>query len=260
MENNLEATPSEYFVHKGSIVREIWGKGDTILFIFAGAAAEFAVNKAVDWLYFTKRLPQDPIGRLFSTVSYARSIILSDRQAASRAIACMAKIHSSVESERGAKIPGWAYRDVLFMLIAYSINAFQLLERKLTIREKEEVFEVFNRVGREMGLKGLPETFKAWKTMRQDHLDNHLEYSGYSKDLFRQYRKHLGKVRYLILIEVQKILVPEKVAGLLGFKRKSFLGPLIFLYRWGRVIKLDKPLKAFLLPTQYKAQIRSLDL
>ena len=42
------------------------GKGDTILFIFAGAgAAEFALNKAVDWLYFTGKLPTDPLGRLF---------------------------------------------------------------------------------------------------------------------------------------------------------------------------------------------------
>ncbi|MEJ7663471.1 MAG: hypothetical protein WKG07_29945 [Hymenobacter sp.] len=39
-----------------------------VLFIFAGAAAEFALNKAVDWLYFTGRLPADPLGRLFSTV------------------------------------------------------------------------------------------------------------------------------------------------------------------------------------------------
>ena len=37
-----------YFTAKNSIVRKIWGSADTVLFIFAGAAAEFAVNKAVD--------------------------------------------------------------------------------------------------------------------------------------------------------------------------------------------------------------------
>ncbi|MFN5477681.1 MAG: hypothetical protein ACK484_13915 [Sphingobacteriales bacterium] len=57
------------FTPQDSIVRRIWGKSDTVLFIFAGAAAEFALNKAVDWLYFTGKLPSDPIGRLFSTVS-----------------------------------------------------------------------------------------------------------------------------------------------------------------------------------------------
>jgi len=35
------------FVAKNSIVRKIWGRADTTLFIFAGAAAEFALNKAV---------------------------------------------------------------------------------------------------------------------------------------------------------------------------------------------------------------------
>lgn len=55
----------KWFVNEGSIVREIWGKADTILFIFAGASAEFALNKSVDWLYFTGKLPADPLGRLF---------------------------------------------------------------------------------------------------------------------------------------------------------------------------------------------------
>ncbi len=71
-----------YFVEKNSIVRQIWGKSDTVLFIFAGAAAEFALNKAVDWLYFTGRLPTDPLGRLFSTVSYARKIIFAENEQA----------------------------------------------------------------------------------------------------------------------------------------------------------------------------------
>ena len=56
----------DFFVQKKLlVVRQIWVKSDTVLFIFAGAAAEFALNKAVDWLYFTGRLPTDPFGRLF---------------------------------------------------------------------------------------------------------------------------------------------------------------------------------------------------
>ena len=41
------------YVDTDSIVRRIWGTADTILLVFAGASAEFALNKAVDWLYFT---------------------------------------------------------------------------------------------------------------------------------------------------------------------------------------------------------------
>src|SRR5881392_1568735 len=142
----------EYFVEKGSVVRTIWGKSDTILFIFAGAAAEFALNKAVDWLYFTGRLPADPIGRLFSTVTYARWIIFSEKEEAHKAIDKIAAIHKGVEQARGAAIPDWAYRDVLFMLIHYSIASFELLERKLSQQEKEDLFTVFYRVGHRMGL------------------------------------------------------------------------------------------------------------
>src|SRR2546421_10794199 len=98
----------EFFVDKNSIVRQIWGKSDTILFIFAGASAEFALNKAVDWLYFTGRLPADPLGRLFSTVTYARKIVFSENEAALKAIDKITSIHSVVEENRNSRIPDWA--------------------------------------------------------------------------------------------------------------------------------------------------------
>src|SRR5580704_6981264 len=100
------------FVSKGSIVRRIWGNSDTVLLVFAGSAAEFALNKSVDWLYFTGRLPADPIGRLFSTVRYAQAIIFSDEGRAFAAIDQITAIHEAVEKSRGMKIPDSAYRDV----------------------------------------------------------------------------------------------------------------------------------------------------
>src|SRR4249920_1513168 len=105
----------EYFVTEKSVVRKIWGKSDTILFVFAGASAEFALNKAVDWLYFTGKLPSDPLGRLFSTILYARQIVYAEKETAHKAIDKITAIHSAVEDSRGSKIPDWAYRDVLFM-------------------------------------------------------------------------------------------------------------------------------------------------
>ena len=70
------------FVDDTSIVKKIWNTTDITLFIFAGAAADFALNKQVDWLYFTGKLPGDPIGRLFSTVKYARYIIFKEEKEA----------------------------------------------------------------------------------------------------------------------------------------------------------------------------------
>jgi uncharacterized protein (DUF2236 family) len=249
----------ELFVNSNSIVRQIWGKSDTILFIFAGASAEFALNKAVDWLYFTGRLPSDPLGRLFSTVSYARTIVFSEKRAAHRAIDAMATIHANVEAKRAEKIPDWAYRDVLFMLIDYSIRSFELLERKLTTAEKNEVFHVFSNVGNRMGVQGLPETFEAWATMREEHLTQNLKQSNFTNDLFSQYRKHLGNVRYKILLEAQILVVPQHVRELLGFRKYSFLYPLLLLYKVTRSIKLDWVLKALILPTKYKKEIVGLD-
>jgi hypothetical protein len=250
----------EFFVDKQSVVRKIWGKGDTVLFVFAGASAEFALNKAVDWLYFTGRLPADPLGRLFSTVMYARQIVFSEKNAAEKAIDKITAIHTAVESNRGAKIPDWAYRDVLFMLIHYSLASFELLERKLTDTEKEDLFDVFNRVGLRMGLKGLPVNYNEWIIMRNEHLQQDLIKSDYTIDLYKQYRKHLGWMRYKLLIESQKLVVPRYATQLLNIKKFSWLTPIIVVYKLSRKIKLDWFLKSLVLPSAYKRQIKELDV
>lgn len=248
-----------YFVAEDSIVRKIWGKSETILFIFAGASAEFALNKAVDWLYFTGKLPADPIGRLFSTVGYAQKIVFAEKHVALNAIDSMTAIHQVVETKRSQQIPDWAYRDVLFMLMDYSIRSFELLERKLTQKEKQEIIHVFLQMGHRMGLSGLPETLEAWQQMRQTHLNHHLRYSDYTLDLFLQYRKHVGPLRYAILRAVQKLITPPQVRALLGYRKKSLLYPLITVYKLSKRIKADWLLKALLLPAAYKKQIEMLD-
>ena len=202
----------KYFVDKNSIVRRIWGKSDTILLIFAGAAAEFALNKAVDWLYFTGKLPADPLGRLFSTVSYARKIIFSGYDDALRTIDGIVSIHKGVENKRGAAIPDWAYRDVLFMLIHYSISSYEVLERKLTPDEKDDVFDVFLRFGKRMNLQDIPNNYTEWLGMRSYDLEHDLEKSIYTTDLYAQYKKHLGSFRYRILLEGQIMVIPARAA------------------------------------------------
>lgn len=249
----------EYFVKEDSIVRKIWGKADTILVIFAGAAAEFALNKAVDWLYYTGKLPADPIGRLFSTVTYARTIVFAEKKSAFQAIDSINAIHSSVESRRGKTIPDWAYRDVLFMLIDYSIRAFELLERPLRTFEKQEILEVFTEVGKRMHLKDLPEDFEEFRSMRQSHLRRDLHNGDFTKDLFRQYRNHLGFVRFRLLLETQILIVPNSVRQLLSLRQYSLLSPFILLYKISRSFRLDWLLKEMILPSSYKKEIKALD-
>ncbi len=250
----------ESFVSSGSIVRKIWGRADTVLFIFAGAAAEFALNKAVDWLYFTGRLPADPIGRLFSTVTYARQIIFSNCEDALRAIDQITAIHNNIEAARGTNIPDWAYRDVLFMLIDYSIRAFELLDRSLTQPEKDEIFDVFYRVGFRMNIAGLPANYTAWGKMREEHLNKNLANSSFTNDLYRQYKKQLGVLRYWVLVQVQMLLVPPAVITLLKFKGPKQIKPFLIVYKLLRKMGLERLLKNILLPPAYKQQIKALDI
>jgi hypothetical protein len=246
------------FVDNDNIVRKIWGKADTILFIFAGSASEFALNKAVDWLYFTGKLPADPLGRLFSTVAYARQIIFSDYDDAIRAIDRINAIHQGVEQARGAQIPDWAYRDVLFMLIDNSIRAFELLDRKLTLAEKADVFDVFNKVGVRMGLTGLPASYLEWEMMRAEHLQNNLISSEFTVDLYRQYKKHLGGLRYFILKQVQLMVSPRKVKNMLSLGI-SVLYPVLWVYKLFRKLQWEGAFKNALLPVAYKVQIQAMD-
>ncbi|MCC8425751.1 oxygenase MpaB family protein [Mucilaginibacter sp. UR6-11] len=249
----------KYFVKQDSIVRQIWGRADTTLFIFAGSAAEFALNKAVDWLYFTGRLPADPLGRLFSTVTYAREIIFAEEEAALKSIDKITVIHKGVEQNRGARIPDWAYRDVLFMLIDYSIRSFELLDRPLTYAEKVEVFDVFYRVGIRMRLTGLPHTFTGWLPARREHLQQDLVNSTYTYHLYQQYKKHLGPLRYLLLIKVQLLLVPETVSNLLALGKPGWINPALKFYKLLRRFKAEGFLRNALLPADYKVQIKQLD-
>lgn len=250
----------ELFVEKDSIVREIWGKSDTVLFIFAGASAEFALNKAVDWLYFTGKLPSDPLGRLFSTVKYAKSIVFSPLDEANNSIDILRKIHGAVEKNRGTVIPDWAYRDVLFMLIHYSIASYELLERKLTYEEKEEIYNVFYRVGTRMGLVELPLTYIEWLPIRESHLKENLKQSKYTFDLFKKYKKHLGWIRYEVLVEVQKLVVPKHVKKLLYLNDFSLFTIAIPIYKFSRNKEMGKFFKNLLLPSEYKTEIKELDI
>jgi hypothetical protein len=249
----------EYFVKEDSVVRKIWASSDIIMFIFAGAAAEFALNKAVDWLYFTGKLPADPLGRLFSTVGYAKLIVFSEKEKANAVIDNIAHIHTAVENKRAMKIPDWAYRDVLFMLIDYSIRSFEVMQRKLTNAEKAEIFDTFYRVGLRMGIKDLPTTLPAWLVMRDDHLNNNIAYSRYTADLFKQYKKHLGWFRFFLLKEGQKLVAPPQVKNLLQLNGFSLLSPVVAVYKFSRLFRLDWFLKSLVLPPAYKAQVKAMD-
>ena len=247
------------FVDRSSVVRTIWGNGDMVLLVFAGSAAEFALNRAVDWLFFTGKLPRDPIGRLFSTAAYAQQIVFADASTASRTLDRMRAVHEAVERQRGQRIPDWAYRDVLYMLIDYSERAHEMLARPLSTAEQHELYDVFYRVGKGMGMADLPPAYAAWREDRERHLRRDLLHSDATAALYARYRTHLGRSRYQLLLRIQAILTPPHVRRLLRLKRAEWLRPFARLYPFLVRGGLRSIVRRLLVPSALLAAVRALD-
>ena len=247
------------FVDQNSIVRRIWGNSDVILLVFAGSAAEFALNRAVDWLFFTGNLPRDPVGRLFSTVRYAQDIVFVDEAKAQATLDRISAIHRSVELKRGASIPEWAYRDVLYMLIDYSERAYRLLHRPLKALERQELYKVFHRIGTGLHIPELPPTYAAWQADRLIHLKRDLARSKHTSMLYAQYRRHLGAWRYRLLLQVQALLVPEHVRRLLRLDERPLLSYALWTYPILDQLQLRSLAQQLLLPARYLDDVRRLD-
>ncbi len=250
---------SRDFVPRGSVVRRVWGDPDMVLLIFAGSAAEFALNRAVDWLFFTGKLPADPIGRLFSTVSYAQEIIFVDEDAARRTLARINAAHAGVERARGQSIPDWAFRDVLYMLIDYTERVQQLLRGPLSDAEREELYAVFLRVGGGLNVKELPADYRDWHADRGLHLERDLAYTKHTGMLYAEYRRHLGQWRYQILLHVQAILAPERVRRLLRLRRRAFFAALAGGYGYLDVLGLRPLVRRMLVQPRYWDEVAKFD-
>ncbi len=240
-------------------MRSVWGDGDAILLIFAGSAAEFALNRAVDWLFFTGNLPRDPIGRIFTTAHFAQDIVFVDDAAAELTLGRIRAIHGAVEVKRGQQIPAWAHRSVLYMLIDYSERSYRLLHRSLTEPERHDLYDVFRRVGTALGIAELPATYADWRIDRRHQLARDLAFSEYTAALYAQYRRHLGWWRYALLRQVQAMLVPVEVLHLLRARPIPWLRPAIPAYRAVVQLGLRPLVRRMLLPARYLGDVRRLD-
>lgn len=247
------------FIERGSVIRDIWGNSDTILLVFAGSAAEFALNRAVDWLFYTGKVPHDPIGRLFSTARFAQEIGFADEETARRALDRINTIHSTLERQRGQAIPMWAHRDVLYMLIDYSERAYRLLHRPLTPDEQEELYAGFLLIGNGLHITELPANYVAWQRDRVRHLAEHLVVSDYTSVLYAQYRRHLGAWRYDLLLQIQGLLVPQRVRSLLKLNPRPPLARTLWTYPLVNRLRMRRLTQRLLIPSRYLPAVRQLD-
>lgn len=242
-----------------SIMRTIWGNSDTILLVFSGAAAEFALNRAVDWLFFTGKIPNDPIGRLFSTARFAQEMVFADAEQAQQTLERVAKIHASVERQRGDTIPAWSHRDVLYLLMDYTARSYEMLHRPLTDAEHDEMYEWMIWMGRGLEIPDLPSSYDAWQIDRKLHLEQDLIYSDYTAALYAAYRAHLGPWRYDLLLQTQALLVPEHVRDLLQLKPRTTLLPTPWAYQTLARLGLRPLVQRLLLPPRLLTDVRQLD-
>jgi uncharacterized protein (DUF2236 family) len=253
------STPARDFVRRGSVVRRIWGDADMVLLIFAGSAAEFALNKAVDWLFFTGKLPADPIGRLFSTVRYAQEIVFVEEEEARRTLARINAAHGAVERSRGQTIPEWAFRDVLYMLVDYSERVHGLLRGPLSADEREELYAVFRRVGEGLNIRELPADYGGWREDRRAHLERDLAYTKHTALLYAQYRRHLGEWRYQVLLHAQALLAPERVRRLLRLRRRALFSALAGGYARLDGLGLRPLVRRMLVQPRYWGEVEKFD-
>ena len=140
------------------LARRIWCSRDVMLLLFAGSAAQFAVNKAVDWLFVTNALPQAPIERFFETVAWGRTLTFGDEAALRTSIAAVNRMHRQVETRRGMRIPAWAYRDVLLFALDYTERGYTVVYGQMAPVERDANFAWRMTMGKVLHVEDLPTT------------------------------------------------------------------------------------------------------
>jgi hypothetical protein len=243
-----------------AVTRRIWGSPDAILLFFAGGAAEFAAIKAVDWLFFTGRLPGAPVERFFDTVRSAQSVFFGDPVGATNAVERMNRVHRGVEEARGEEIPQWAYRDMLFILIDYGERAHEVVFGLMTEAERDSHFGVALALGRAMHLSGLPTTYAEYEAQRHQQLLEDYARGPLTDELYASYRRALGPWRYRLLRLVQASVLPEELRGVLRLEPNPLVDELLQCYRFvpGGGNKL-RPLHGALLPGKFVRQLRTME-
>jgi uncharacterized protein (DUF2236 family) len=243
-----------------AVTRRIWGSPDAILLFFAGGAAEFAAIKAVDWLFFTGRLPGAPVERFFETVSFAQSVFFGDAAGAIEAIERINRLHRGVEQARGEEIPQWAYRDMLFILIDYGERAHEVVFGAMTEAERASHFGVGLALGRAMHFSGLPSTYADYRDQRHRQLLEDYARSPLTDELYASYRRALGPWRYRLLRLVQASVLPGELRDVLRLEPHPLVDELLHCYHFvpGGGNKL-RPLHGVLLPGRFVRQLRKME-
>jgi len=239
------------------ITRAIWGDAENILLIYAGSAAEFALNPENHWLFYTGKLPSDPLRRFETTLQYQRKLFFTPQETLPALARHIKYIHSEVEKRRSEeqgeiKISDAAYLQVFSMLIEYGILGYEYLHcRKMVAQERETYFNDIRAIALMMGIRDFPETYCDYQDRRTRMVVSELQCNALTWQLMKAYRKSLAPVSYWGLLQFQARFIHPTLAGRLELRTNRIFGWLYWLYPRVRFQPLFDRLFPLLLPLDH---------
>jgi hypothetical protein len=218
------------------ITRRIWSDADNVLLIYAGAAAEFALNPENHWLFYTGKLPSDPLRRFEKTLEYQRKLFFTPREALPALAGHLKGIHMDLEKKRSqeqgeTRISDQAYLQVFSMLIEYGISGYEYLHRRtMAHAERETYFNDIRSLALMMEIQNFPENYTQYGTRRIRMVATELQRNAYTQDLMDAYRKSLAPFSYWGLLQFQARFIHPILAGRLNLKTNRLFQWLYWLY------------------------------
>jgi uncharacterized protein (DUF2236 family) len=218
------------------ITRAIWGDPENVVLVYAGAAAEFALHPENHWLFYTGKLPSDPLVRFRDTLQYQQKLFFMPKDRVPLVARHIKEMHRQVEAKRSgeegpSRISDQAYFQVFSMLIEYGIRGYEYLNRCLMTRvEKEDYFNDIRSIALMMEIKNFSADYHHYLTHRTQMVVRELQVNAYTRQLMEAYRRNLGALRYGCLLQFQAQFIDPILAQRLGLAPGRFFGWLYRLY------------------------------
>lgn len=224
-------------LYGSDFTRKLWTDLDHILLVYVGAAAEFSLVEENHWLFYTNKLPSNPLERLISTFVWNRKVMMTSAEDAEALAKTIRGFHDQVERERkreqggNPQISNQGFKAVGAMLIEYALKAEEYLEnREVSAGEKELYYQDQRGFFEAMGIRDWEESYEAFKEAREKRMPDELVVNKHTGDLFISYRRDLGGFRTWILKHFMAWFVPEHVRKSLNLKKAAWFAPAYRLY------------------------------
>jgi uncharacterized protein (DUF2236 family) len=234
-----------------------------MVLIYAGAAAEFALNPENHWLFYTGKLPADPLQRFERTLRYQRKLFFLPEDAVPALARRIKELHNDVETERSRehgsiKISDQAYLQVFSMLIEYGIRGYEYLHRlKLPGDQRETYFNDIRSIALMMDVRDFPADYDSYIARRERIVSCELNCNVFTRDLMDAYRKSLSPLGYWTLLQFQARFIHPTLACRLDLKASRIFDCAYWLYPRMRFQPLFSGLFAWMLNVREEETIPS---